>query len=135
MANPPVKPALENRQQKLERVLSGEPFTGLKAILDKLSHDSEALCQAVTAAKSYEDLLASLGYRITLTKQIHLLDAYTRLGAEGGIQAVLPYSDIPTQRSLPTLVHFDSTVTTTPQSAGFFNDLLLALKTRLRAQS
>jgi hypothetical protein len=55
-----------------------------------------------------------------LTKQIHVQDAFSRIGSAGGIKAVLPYYDIPTQRSLPTLVNFDSTVTATPESAGFF---------------
>ena len=61
-------------------------------------------------------------------------DAYTRVGSAGSIKAVLPYYDIPTQSSLPTLVNIDSTVTTTPKSAGFFNAMLSALKTQLGVQ-
>jgi len=121
-------------RQNFERVLSREPFTGLKAILDGLSSDRMALCEAVSGANSYEDLLAKLGYRITLTRQIHVQDAYSRLGSTGGIKAVLPYYDIPTQSSRPTLVNFDSTVTTTPESAGFFSKMLVALKTQLSAE-
>jgi hypothetical protein len=68
----------------------------------------------VNGANSFEELLSRLGYRIALTRQIHVQDAYTRVGSAGGLKAVLPYHDIPTQSSLPTLVHFDSTVTTTP---------------------
>jgi hypothetical protein len=44
---------------------------------------------------------------------------------------VLPYHDIPTQSSLPTLVNFDSTVTTTPKSSAFFNQQLMLLKRQL----
>jgi hypothetical protein len=122
--------AMDAMRQNFERVLSREPFTGLKAILDSLSRDRGALCEAVSGANSYEELLAKLGYRITLTKQIHIQDAFTRVGPAGGIRAVLPYYDIPTQRSLPTLVNFDSTVTTTPESTGFFNKMLAAFRTQ-----
>jgi hypothetical protein len=122
------------KQQNFERVLSCEPFKGLKAILDNLSSDREALCEGVNGTNSYEELVARLGYRITFTKQIHVQDAYSRVGPGGGIKAVLSYHDIPTQSSLPTLVNFDSTVTTTPKSAGFFNAMLAALKTQLSAQ-
>jgi hypothetical protein len=48
---------------------------------------------------------------------------------------VFPYHDIPTQSSLPTLVNFDSTVTTTPKSLAFFNGLLAELKAQLRTQN
>ncbi len=134
MPNQPVDTAAETRQQRFERILSSEPFKGLKAILDVLSPDREALSQGVNGTNSYEELLASLGYRITLIKQIHVQDAYTRVGAGGGIKAVLPYHDIPTQSSLPTLVNFDSTVTTSPKAAGFFNQTMAALKTKLSVQ-
>jgi len=126
---------METRQQHFERVLSCEPFKGLKAILDRLSPDREALCEGVNGTNSYEELLAKFGYRITLTKQIHVQDAYSRVGSAGGIKAVLPYHDIPSQSSLPTLLNYDSTVTATPKSAAFFNKMLAALKTQLSAQS
>jgi len=135
MADSIANAGLDARRGSFERLLSSEPFTGLKAILDSLSRDREALCEAVSGATSYEDLLAKLGYRITLTKQIHVQDAFTRLGSAGGIKTVLPYYDIPTHRSLPTLVNFDSTVTTTPESAGFFNKLLAALRTESSSES
>ena len=134
MANHPANIADETRQQRFKTVLSRERFQGLKAILDSLSRDVEVLCAGVSGTTSYEELLARLGYRITLTKQIHVQDCYSRMGPAGGIRAVLPYHDIPTQRSLPTLVNFDSTVTTTPKSAGFFNELLAELKAQLSAQ-
>jgi hypothetical protein len=135
MANPSPNAGVETRRRKFEQVLSREQFTGLKAILDSLSPDREALCEAVNGVNSYEELLARLGYRITLTKQIHVQDAYSRTGSAGGIKAVLPYYDIPTQRSLPTLVNFDSTVTATPESASFFNKMLAALRTKSSAEN
>jgi hypothetical protein len=128
MAAPSANTEQETRQRRFERVLSLEPFTGLKAVLVCLCPDLQALCEAVDGTKSYDALLAKLGYRIVLVRQIHVQDAFSRLGAAGGIRTVLPYYDIPTQRSLPTLVNFDFSVTSTPESAGFFNDLLTALK-------
>jgi hypothetical protein len=130
----PVAPA-ETPCQHFQRILSTEPFTGLKAILDNLSTDPEALLRSVQAAGSYHALVQSLGYQITLTSQIHVQDCYSRVGPRGGIKAVLPYYDIPTQSSLPTLVNFDSTVTATHKSAGFFNEMLAALKTQLAKQN
>jgi len=117
--------------QRFESVLAREPFKGLKAILDSLNSDRETLHASVSGAKSYEELLTRLGYRITLTHQIHVQDSYSRLGPAGGIKAVLPYHDIPTHSSLPTLVNFDSSVTTTPNSVAFFNTMLASLKTQL----
>ncbi len=123
-----------------DRVLSREPFKGLKAILENVCSDREALCAGVNSANSYEELLTKLGFRLTLTNQIHVQDCYSRVGPAGGIKVVLPYYDVPTQSSFPTLVNFDATVTATPKSAGFFNQMLGALKvslsgTQLSAQS
>jgi len=134
MTNQSANTGLETRQQIFERVLSLEPFKGLKAIFDSLSADRGALFEGVNGANSYEELLVRLGYRLTLTHQIHVKDAYSRVGLAGSIKAVLPYYDIPTQSSLPTLVNIDSTVTTTPKSASFFNVMLATLKTQLGAQ-
>lgn len=131
MPNPPANTVPETSQERFESVLGREPFKGLKAILDSLSPRREALCEGVNATNSYEELLARLGYRVTLTKQIHVQDCYPRVGPEGGIKAVLPYYDIPTQSSRPTLVNFDSSVTTTPKSASFFNEMFAQLKKQL----
>jgi hypothetical protein len=122
---------METRQESFERILSGEAFKGLKAILGSLSSDREALSEKVLGADSFEALLSRLGYRLTLIPQIHVQDAYSRLSPAGGIKTVLPYHDIPTQRALPTLVNFDATVTTTPEAADFFGKLLASLKTQL----
>ncbi len=134
MANQSADTSKATKQQNFEQVLSREPFKGLKAILDCLSPDRAALCEAVEGANSYEELVAKLGYKMVVIKQIHIQDCYSRLGTAGGIKDVLPYHDVPTQSSLPTLVNFDSTVTVTPKSAGFFNVMLTALKTELKAQ-
>jgi len=115
-------------QQNFDRALSGERFSGLRPILDSISADRQALCEAVNISNSYEELVAKLGYRITLTPQIHIQDCYSRVGPAGGIKTVLPYYDVPTQRSMPTLVNFDQTITTTTQAVQFFNELLVALK-------
>jgi len=122
---------VESKQQRFERLLGREPFKGLKTILDSLSRDREAVWDGVNSTNSYEDLVARLGYRVTVTKQIHVADCYSRTGPAGGIRAVLPYFDIPTQSALPTLVNYDSTVTTTPKSTAFFNEMLAELKRQL----
>ena len=133
MVDSSANTVVETREQRFERILCQEPFKGLKAILDSLARERAALCDGVHGANSYEDLLAKLGYRVTMTKQIHIADCYSRTGQAGGIRAVLPYFDIPTQSALPTLVNFDSTVTATPKSAAFFNGLLAELKRQLAA--
>ena len=135
MADPAAHTGAETRQQHFESVLSREQFQGLKAILDRLSPDREALSEGVRGSNSYAELLGRLGYRLTLIKQIHVQDAYSRVGSTGGIKAVLPYYDIPSQSSLPTLLNHDSTVTATPKSADFFNKMLAALRIQLSAQS
>jgi hypothetical protein len=88
----------------------------------------------VLAANTFEELLTRLGHRLNLTIQIHVQDAYSRLGREGGVKAVLPYYDIPTQSSFPTLVDFDCALTATPKGAAFFNARLGELKKQLSAQ-
>jgi hypothetical protein len=131
MVNQSTDTAAETRHQKFQRVLGSEPFKGLKAILDSLCRGRESLCDDVNGAHSFEELLARLGYRLTMTRQIHVADSYSRTGTAGGIRAVLPYFDIPTQSALPTLVNFDSTVTATPKSAAFFDGMLAELKRQL----
>jgi hypothetical protein len=134
MTNPSAPTATETKQQKFERVLAGEPFKGLKAILEKVTPDRSALCDAVTSASSYADLFSRLRYRLEYTKQIHVQDAFSRVGPGGTIKAVIPYFDIPTQRALPTLINADSSVTTTPEAGRFFDDMRASLKTQIQAQ-
>jgi hypothetical protein len=133
VANPSLNTGNEARQQHFERVLSRELFAGLKAILDCLSPDRQALCEAVNETHSYTELLAKLGFQVAVVRQIHVQDAFSRVGPTGGIKAVFPYYDIPTQSSFPTLVNFDDTITSTPESVAFFNSLLTTLKTQVSA--
>jgi hypothetical protein len=135
LANQSTHIALETRQQNFDRVLANEPFKGLRVILDSITPNRATLCEAVNATNSYEELLTKLGCRLTLTNQIHVQDCYQRVSQSGGIKAVLPYYDIPTQGSLPTLVNLDSTITTTPQSVAFFNQMLVTLKRQLSAHN
>ncbi len=123
--------ASEAAQQRLESILAQSAFEGLRTILDRLSEDRTKLCVHLKEARDYTDLLARLGYKVTLVKQIHLQDCYSRMSPAGGIKAVLPYNDIPTQSSLPTLVHYDSSVTTTPKAATFFNAMFADLRKQL----
>ena len=78
-------------QRQFETVVSRERFKGLKAILDRLTLDREDQCEAFNNATCYEDLLKRLGYRLALTKQIHIQDAFSRMSRMGGVRAVLPY--------------------------------------------
>jgi hypothetical protein len=123
---PPQGINIDPRQ--FEIVLSRERFKGLKAILDGLTSDCNGQREAINSATCYEDLLKRLGYRLVLIKQIHVQDAFSRVGRNGGIRAVLPYYETSTQSAFPTLVNFDGTVTSTPKSAAFFDELVSQLK-------
>ena len=90
MQNSSASTGHETKQQKFETIVSREVFTGLKAILDSLSPNRDALSAAVSGTNSYEELLGRLGYRLAFTKQIHVQDCYSRVGRDGGIRAVLP---------------------------------------------
>src|SRR5258706_61631 len=93
MANLSENPGIATSEQKernqtvrFEKVLSREPFKGLKAILDSISSNREAQCAAVNGTASYEEVLVRLGYRITLTNPIHVQDCYSRVGPAGGFK-------------------------------------------------
>ena len=131
MSPDPLPAGLGTRQQRFEPILSQARFEGLKAILERVSTDREALYAGILGTNTYEQLLARLGYKLVLTRQIHVQDSYSRVGPDGGIKAVVPYYDIPTQRSLPTLVNFDSSLTTTPNAAAFFEGLLGELRMQI----
>jgi hypothetical protein len=122
----------ETKQQKFERILSLDTFNGLKAILDNLHIDRAVIADGVHSANTYPELLTKLGYGVVIAPQIHVQDCYSRVGQAGGIRAVLPYHDTATYSTLVTLVNFDSTLTTTPKSVGFFGGKLAELKTQLR---
>jgi hypothetical protein len=130
-----VKANVETAQQRFERVLTQSQFQGLKTIMDCLASDREMLHTIVLGENTYRDLLARLGYQLTIIRQIHVQDCYARVGPKGGIKDVFPYYDIPTQGSMPTVVNLDASVTTTPKSAAFFEALFLEFKRQLRPQS
>lgn len=134
MSSIPSSTRPESGEQRFESVLSQSRFEGLKAIFERLAPERAALAAAILGTANYEQLLARLGHKLVLTRQIHVQDCYTRVGREGGIKAVVPYHDIPTQSSLPTLVNFDGTLTTTPKAVAFFEALLAELKKELHAQ-
>jgi hypothetical protein len=131
MNNSVANPEVQTEPQQLLEILSRGQFDGLKAILLSLGSEPGILNKAIQSTRSYQELLQRVGYQLTLTNQIHIQDCYSRVGPAGGIKAVLPYYDIPTQGSLPTLVNFDATITTTPKSVAFFDKMLVALKTEL----
>ena len=133
MANDSLITGPGTRPQRFEPILSQPRFEGLKAILECLSPDLEVLFAGIHNTSTYEQLLVRLGHKLILTRQIHVQDCYSRLGRAGGIKAVLPYYDIPTHSSLPTLVNFDSSLTTTPKAAAFFDGLLGELRKLLHA--
>jgi len=124
----------ETGQQRFERILSQAPLKALQAIFTHLCPDRAILYAGVLTTNTFEELLTRLGHRLNLTIQIHVQDAYSRLGRDGGVKAVLPYYDIPTQSSFPTLVDFDFALTATPKGAAFFNARLGELKKQLSAQ-
>jgi hypothetical protein len=133
ISGPP--PAIETEPHRFDRVLAGAEFKPLKAVFDHLGADSAALNLALITTNSYQMFLGKLGYRVEVVKQIHEQDCYARLGPKGGIRAVLPLHDIRTYSTLVTLVNFDSTVTTTPKSVDFYDDLLAEFKTLLMNKS
>ena len=130
----PIEPNTGTVLSRFERVLAQPQFEALKALLDRLSLERAGLPGLVLKAETFGALLTRLGYRLTIVRQIHVQDCYGRVGSAGGIKAVLPYYDIPTQRSLPSLVNLDGTVTATAGSATFFETLFLELKRQLQAE-
>ena len=128
-----IKTGTESGQERFERILSQGTLEGLKAILEAVSSDRARLYAGVNGTNSYGELLARLGYKLTLTKQIHVQDAYSRM-APGGIKTVLPYHDIPTQSSMPTLINYDGTVTTTAKGEAFFTGLFAELKKQMSVE-
>jgi hypothetical protein len=129
------QPGVGAGQERLEPILAQPAFEGLKAILDKLSVEPAVLYAAIKSALNYEELLAKLGFKLTFAKQIHVNDCYNKVSPAGGIKAVLPYYDIPTQGSMPTLVNYDGTVTATAKAAIFFNAMFMELKKQLGSAS
>jgi len=125
----------ETEQQRFERILARDPFKPLKAVFDNLGMAVPVMRGAIITTNSYQMFLGKLGYRVIVVKQIHEQDCYSRLGAAGGIRAVLPVHDLATYSTLVTLVNLDSTVTTTPKSIDYYDNQLAEFKTQLMNKS
>ncbi len=128
-------PVSETEPQRFDRVLSRAEFKPLKDVFDQLGSDSTTMNAALITTNSYPMFLGKLGYRMVVVKQLHEQDCYTRLGPKGGIRAVLPLHNTATYSTMVTLVNFDSSVTTTPNSVDFYDDQLARFKTRLMNRS
>lgn len=131
--NVPV--ADETETQRFERIISRDQFKPLKAVFDNVGSATLAMQEAIITTSSYRNFLGKLGYRLVLVKQIHEQDCYSRLGPAGGIRAVLPVHDIATYSTMVTLVNFDSTVSTTTNSADFYDEQLAQFKILLMNKS
>jgi hypothetical protein len=125
---PPVE---ETETQRFERIVARDEFKPLKAVFHGLDRAVLAMHEAITTTGSYRNFLDKLGYRLVLVKQIHEQDCYSRLGLAGGIRAVLPVHDTATYSTMVTLVNFDSTVSTTPNSVDFYDEQLAQFKVLL----
>ena len=127
--------AEETETQRFERILSREQFKPLKAVFDNLGNAVLAMQGAIFTTSSYRNFLDKVGYRLVQVKQIHEQDCYSRLGPAGGIRAVLPVHDIATYSTMVTLVNFDATVSTTPNSIDFYDEQLAQFKVLLMNKS
>ena len=128
-------PVSETEPQRFERILLREQFKPLKAVFDHLGMAVPVMQAAIVTTNAYLMFLAKLGYRVIMVNQIHEQDCYSRLGPAGGIRAVVPLHDTATYSTLVTLVNFDSTVTTTPKAADYYDNLLNEFKTQLMNRS
>jgi hypothetical protein len=133
VASPP--PVEETETQRFERILARDQFKPLKALFAGLAQEVMAMQGALVTTGTYRNFLDKLGYRLVLVKHIHEQDCYGRLGPAGGIRAVLPVHDIATYSTMVTLVNFDSTVSTTPNSVDFYDELLAQFKVLLMTRS
>ncbi|MDE3068524.1 MAG: hypothetical protein KGJ60_13390 [Verrucomicrobiota bacterium] len=128
-------PARETEAQRFERILARADFKPLKAVFDSLGITVPLLRAAIVTTNSYQMFLGKVGYRVVLVKHIHEQDCYSRLGLAGGIRAVLPVHDIATYSTMVTLVNYDATVTTTPNSMDFYDNQLAQFKVQLMNKS
>jgi hypothetical protein len=129
VASPP--PVDETETQRFERILTRDEFKPLKAVFNDLDRPVLAMQEALVTTGSYRNFLDKLGYRLVVVKQIHEQDCYSRLGPAGGIRAVLPVHNIATYSTMVTLVNFDSTLSTTPNSVDFYDEQLAQFKVLL----
>jgi hypothetical protein len=130
-----VPVAVENDEERFTRLLLRPQFKPIKDVLDNLGVEPAALHGALVTSNSYAMFLSKSGFRLEVVKQIHENDCYTRLGRAGGIRAVLPLHDSATYSTMVTLVNFDSSVTTTPNSVDFYDHLLAEFKSQLMSKT
>lgn len=128
-------PIAETDPNRFDRILLRPEFTPLKAVFDHLGKDSPTMIAALITTNSYQMFLGKLGYRVNVLKQIHEADCYSRLGPAGGIRAVVPLHDAATYSTLVTLVNYDSTVSTTPNSVDYYDEQLAAFKVQMMNRS
>jgi hypothetical protein len=128
-------PFTETESQRFERILLRAQFKPLKDVFDQLKVAVPVMQAAIITTNCYQNFLGKVGYRLGLVKQLHEKDCYTRLGPKGGIRAVLPIHDIATYSTMVTLVNYDSSVTTTPNSVDFYDNQLADFKTQLMNKS
>lgn len=134
-AEPASASETETESQRFDRVLSRAEFKPLKAVIDHLGVSSAVMNAALITTNSYQMFLGKLGFRVVVVKHIHENDCYSRLGPQGGIRAVVPLHDTETYSTMVTLVNYDSSVTTTPNSVDFYDHQLAGFKTQLMNKS
>ena len=136
ITNPTGSPARsETEEQRFDRILARKEFQQLKAVLDNLQLASTLKNAALITTNTYQMFLGKLGYRVVLVNHIHENDCYSRLGRKGGIRAVLPVHDQATYSTMVTLVNFDASVTTTPNSVEYYDEQLARFKVQLMNKS
>ena len=130
-----IPPAVESDPERFVRILSRPVFKPLKDVLNNLGVAVPILRSAIVATNSYQLFLNKVGYRVEVVKQIHENDCYARLGQAGGIRAVLPLHNTATYSTMVTLVNFNFSVTTTPNSVDFYDEQLAQFKVQLMSRS
>lgn len=134
-ANNAVPATIETDEQRFGRILQRPPLKPLKDVLDNLGVRVAVMREAILTTNSYQMFLGKIGYRVEVVKQIHENDCYARLGPKGGIRAVLPLHDIATYSTMVTLVNFNSSLTTTPNSVDYYDRQLAEFKVQLMGRS
>lgn len=134
-ANNTVPATVETEEQRFGRILQRPQLKPLKDVLDQLGVRVAVMREAILTTNSYQMFLGKIGYRVEVVKQIHENDCYARLGPKGGIRAVLPLHDIATYSTMVTLVNFNSTLTTTPNSVDYYDKQLAEFKVQLMGRS
>ena len=133
--NNTVPATIETHEQRFGRILQRPQLKPLKDVLDNLAVRVAVMREAILTTNSYQMFLGKIGYRVEVVKQIHENDCYARLGPKGGIRAVLPLHDIATYSTMVTLVNYNSTLTTTPNSVDYYDKQLAEFKVQLMGRS